>query len=168
MNTRPVRLAPCAAGASPTISTRGCSSPNEGAARPQYGWSANDARRSVATCSRHATSRGQARQTETRASRVGRSGDDVARACTSSEFAAAGVAVVAGSPGQPVPGVTGDEKGSLVSGCASIRPFRIATPRPHCSSRHFVVEKKAAAFPGSGIRRLVVGIDTRPRYLFQP
>jgi hypothetical protein len=37
VNTRPVRLAPCAAGASPTITISGLASPNPGAGRPQYG-----------------------------------------------------------------------------------------------------------------------------------
>ena len=44
MNIRPVRLAPCAAGASPTISTRARGSPNPGTGRPQYSSSRNEAR----------------------------------------------------------------------------------------------------------------------------
>src|SRR5208283_4557612 len=40
VNIRPVRLAPCAAGANPTISSRGRSDPQPGTGRPQYGWSA--------------------------------------------------------------------------------------------------------------------------------
>ena len=62
VNTRPVRLAPCAAGARPRISTRAAGSPKPGIGRPQYVSSANAARFSRATSSRHATSRGQRRQ----------------------------------------------------------------------------------------------------------
>ena len=65
MNIRPVRLAPWAAGARPTITTRASGSPKPGTGRPQYSSSLNAARRSVATCSRHATRRGQARQATT-------------------------------------------------------------------------------------------------------
>ena len=36
VNTRPVRLPPCAAGARPTTSTRAAGSPNPGSGRPQY------------------------------------------------------------------------------------------------------------------------------------
>ena len=53
VNTRPVRLPPLAAGASPTIKysrTRG-THPDTG--RPQYGWSANDFRLVTADSSRH-------------------------------------------------------------------------------------------------------------------
>ena len=35
VNIRPVRFAPCAAGASPTTRMRPCGSPNEGTGRPQ-------------------------------------------------------------------------------------------------------------------------------------
>ncbi len=58
---RPVRLAPWAAGASPTTTMRAAGSPNPGTGRPQYSSSANAARFSVATCSRHCTKRGQRR-----------------------------------------------------------------------------------------------------------
>ncbi len=58
---RPVRLAPWAAGASPTTTMRAAGSPNPGTGRPQYSSSANAARFSVATCSRHCTRRGQRR-----------------------------------------------------------------------------------------------------------
>ena len=61
MKIRPVRFPPCAAGASPTISTRAAGSPNPGTGRPQYASSRNAARFSRATSSRHATSRGHAR-----------------------------------------------------------------------------------------------------------
>ena len=61
VKTRPVRFPPCAAGASPRNSTRASGSPNPGTGRPQYSSSRNDARFSRATCSRHSTSRGQAR-----------------------------------------------------------------------------------------------------------
>jgi hypothetical protein len=40
VNMRPVRLAPCAAGASPTMSSRASGSPNDGTGRAQYSWSA--------------------------------------------------------------------------------------------------------------------------------
>src|SRR3954468_6141051 len=36
VNTRPVRLAPCAAGARPSTRTRASGSPNPGTGRPQY------------------------------------------------------------------------------------------------------------------------------------
>ena len=61
MKTRPVRLPPWAAGASPTSTTRAFPSPKPGTGRPQYSSSANAGRRSFATCSRHATKRGQRR-----------------------------------------------------------------------------------------------------------
>ena len=68
VNTRPVRLAPCAAGASPRTSTRAAGSPKPGIGRPQYSQSRNEARFSRATRSRHSTRRGQARQAVTSAS----------------------------------------------------------------------------------------------------
>ena len=61
MKTRPVRLPPCAAGASPTIRIRPSASPNPGTGRPQYSSSRKRATFSRATSSRHATSRGQRR-----------------------------------------------------------------------------------------------------------
>ncbi len=61
VNTRPVRLAPWAAGASPATSTRAAGSPNPGAGRPQYSSSRYAARFSRATVSRHSTRRGHAR-----------------------------------------------------------------------------------------------------------
>jgi hypothetical protein len=67
---RPVRLPPCAAGASPTINSRAVASPNPGSGRPQYVSSANRATFSCATCSRHATRRGHFLQTTTSASMV--------------------------------------------------------------------------------------------------
>ena len=60
---RPVRLPPCAAGASPRTRTRARGSPNPGTGRPQYGWSAKRATFSRATCSRQATSLGHRRHT---------------------------------------------------------------------------------------------------------
>ncbi len=42
VKTRPVRFPPCAAGASPAISTRACGSPKPGTGRPQYVSSRND------------------------------------------------------------------------------------------------------------------------------
>ena len=62
MNTRPVRLPPWAAGASPTMSRRAAGSPNPGSGRPQYVSPACRATFSRATSSRHATRRGHARQ----------------------------------------------------------------------------------------------------------
>ena len=49
VNTRPVRLAPCAAGARPRIRTRAAGSPKPGIGRPQYSSPANAARFSRAT-----------------------------------------------------------------------------------------------------------------------
>ena len=57
----PVRLPPCAAGASPTIRIRAVGSPNPGSGRPQYVSSRNRATFSRATRSRHSTSRGHRR-----------------------------------------------------------------------------------------------------------
>ena len=62
VNTRPVRFAPCAAGARPRIAIRACGSPKPATGRPQYRSPAYAARFSRATCSRQATSRGQRRQ----------------------------------------------------------------------------------------------------------
>jgi hypothetical protein len=50
VNTRPVRLAPCAAGASPTISRRASASPNPGTGRAQYVSSRYARRFSRPTC----------------------------------------------------------------------------------------------------------------------
>ena len=110
VKTRPVRLAPFAAGASPTIISRGRSAPQPGTGRPQYGWSANERRLVSAICSRHSTNRGQARHTDTSASSC--AGDSTARAIAATCACADATAVraVAGSPGQPVPGGTGESK----------------------------------------------------------
>ncbi len=59
MKTRPVRLAPCAAGASPTITTRASGSPNPSTGRVQYSSPAKRRGGFAAASSRHATSRGQ-------------------------------------------------------------------------------------------------------------
>ena len=121
VKTRPVRLPPFAAGASPTIRALAWGSPNDGTGRPQYGSCLNEARRFVvATDSRQSTSRGQARHTETAASSPVRSVAATASRVTSSAVWATGVAAVAGSPGQPLPGGTGDAKASPVSGCGSV------------------------------------------------
>ena len=107
---RPVRFPPCAAGASPRISTRASSSPHPGTGRPQYCWVREDARLTAATSSRHATSRGQARHTDCRAissSRPPAAAASPASARTPAALVATGVAGVAGSPGQPLPGGTG-------------------------------------------------------------
>ena len=116
VKTRPVRLAPFAAGASPTIIRRGRSAPQPGTGRPQYGWSANDRRLTSATSSRHSTNRGQARHTDTSASSC--AADSAARAIadTCACVDATAVRAVAGSPGQPVPGFTGESKRAPVRG----------------------------------------------------
>jgi hypothetical protein len=108
---RPVRLPPCAAGASPAITTRGAGSPQPATGRPQYGWSANDRRLVVATSSRHSTSRGHARHTETIASNSAGVLAFAASRTTSAASAATGVRRFAGSSGQPVPGGTGLSNG---------------------------------------------------------
>ncbi len=74
----------------------------------------------TATDSRHSTSRGQARQTLTRASSSATSGADRASAATSSGVPATGVSAVAGSPGHPVPGGTGEGNGRPVTGWAQV------------------------------------------------
>src|SRR5699024_1622098 len=65
VNIRPVRFAPCAAGASPTIAIAASGSPKPGTGRPQYSSSRKAARLVCATSSRHSTSRGQAAQSTT-------------------------------------------------------------------------------------------------------
>jgi hypothetical protein len=115
---RPVRLPPWAAGAKPTMSSRGAASPKPGTGRPQYGWLANDRRFVTATSSRQATRRGQARHTDDRAVSSARSVPAASRA-TSGASVATGVASVARSLGQPVPGGGGLGKLSLVPGCAN-------------------------------------------------
>ena len=72
VNTRPVRFAPCAAGARPSTTIRACGSPKPGIGRPQYTSSRYDARFSTATNSRHSTSRGHARHVTTSASSCAR------------------------------------------------------------------------------------------------
>ena len=111
MNIRPVRLVPFAAGASPTSSTSASGSPNEGPGRPQYGWSANEARRpSRATSSRQRTRRGQARHTEIRAWSWGMPSAVAASRRTRAGVVATGVSASAGSPGHPRPAGTGREQ----------------------------------------------------------
>src|SRR5439155_23366220 len=61
VNMRPVRLPPCAAGASPMRTSRAAGSPNPGTGRAQYVHVPNRRTLIRATSSRHATSRGQAR-----------------------------------------------------------------------------------------------------------
>src|SRR5215813_1781227 len=107
VKTRPVRLPPWAAGARPAISTAGRWSPQPGMGRPQYRSPRDDGRLTVATCSRHSTSRGQARQTDCRAISSARVPAPAARARTSAASCATGVEGAAGSSGQPVPGRTG-------------------------------------------------------------
>ena len=104
---RPVLLPPCAAGASPTMRTDGAGSPQPAIGRPQYCSAAKDLRRSAATSSRQATRRGHARHTDCRAVSSGSDAAPDASSRTCSALSATGVAAVAGSPGQPVPGATG-------------------------------------------------------------
>src|SRR5262245_10698170 len=59
---RPVRLPPCAAGASPTISRRALSEPRLGTGLPQYSWSRKRRTFTRATSSRYTVNRGQSRQ----------------------------------------------------------------------------------------------------------
>ena len=84
VNIRPVRLAPCAAGARPTTSTDASGSPKPGTGRAQYVSSRNAARFSTPTSSRHATSRGHARHCGTTASSAARSAAPAAARTTSS------------------------------------------------------------------------------------
>src|SRR5450631_3476612 len=120
VNIRPVRLVPLAAGASPTTRICGSGSPKPGPGRPQYGWSANDARLpSVATLSRHRTSLGQARHTDTAASSSATELASAASRSASRAVLATGEEGVAGSPGQPAPAGTGDPNSSPVTGCGS-------------------------------------------------
>src|ERR1035437_4499945 len=65
VNSRPVRLPPWAAGASPTTRTRAIASPKPGSDVAQYSSRAKRAGGSEAASSRHATSRGQRRQATT-------------------------------------------------------------------------------------------------------
>ena len=120
VNTRPVRLPPCAAGANPTIITRGRDAPQPGIGRPQYGSSANDLRLTTATSSRHSTSRGHARHTDTSASScVDGSDRRRHRRRPAPASRPPRSADVAGSPGQPEPGGTGESNISPVRGWAS-------------------------------------------------
>src|SRR6267378_4102085 len=64
---RPVRLPPCAAGASPTSTSRAAGSPKPGTGRAQYVCSENLRTLTRAASSRQATSRGQARHATMRA-----------------------------------------------------------------------------------------------------
>ena len=75
--------------------------------RPQYGSVAYARRLTRATSSRQATSRGQARHTDTRAVSSARLPAPAASARTCAGPVATGVSGVAGSSGQPVPGGTG-------------------------------------------------------------
>ena len=126
---RPVRLPPCAAGARPTISTRGCSAPQPGTGRPQYGSARKDRRLSAATCSRQATSLAHARQTDCLAASSASVPADAARVRTAPASAATGVADVAGSSGQPLPGNTGPV--TAPSRC----PPATRRCRPECRAR---------------------------------
>src|SRR5450631_2052165 len=122
VNIRPVRLVPLAAGARPTTRIFGSGSPNPGPGRPQYGWSAKDARfPSVATLSRHCTSLGQARHTDTTASSSATDPACPASLSTSGSLCAIAESDRAGSPGQPVQGGTGDSNSSPVTGCGNMR-----------------------------------------------
>src|SRR5215469_15502680 len=59
---RPVRLAPCAAGASPTIKTRAAGSPKEGTGLPQYVQSRKARRRAAAIREQCSRKRGHSSQ----------------------------------------------------------------------------------------------------------
>ncbi len=89
------------------MSTLGASSPHPAIGRPQYASSAKARRRTRATSSRQPTRRGQARQTETRASSSARLAASWASRWTCRASAATGVSGVAGSSGQPLPGSAG-------------------------------------------------------------
>ncbi len=75
---------------------------------PQYGSPAYDFRFSTATRSRHSTSRGQARHTDTSASSWSTDSAASAIAATCAAVSATAVSGVAGSPGQPEPAGTGE------------------------------------------------------------
>src|SRR5690606_9259113 len=62
VKTLPVRLPPCAAGASPTTSRRARGSPNPGTGRPQYVSWRKATRFSRATCRQYVRRRGQRSQ----------------------------------------------------------------------------------------------------------
>ena len=62
MNTRPVRFAPFAAGASPTTSSRARGSPKPGTGRAQYVWPVKRFGTAAAAASRQRTSRAHLRQ----------------------------------------------------------------------------------------------------------
>src|SRR5215472_11827675 len=134
VKTRPVRLPPWAAGARPTISTAGRSSPQPGMGRPQYRSPRDERRLTAATCSRHSTSRGQARHTDCRATSSATVPAPAASARTCAASWATGVAAVAGSSGQPVPGGTGPSgiprPGSAVTGPSPARPGTGPVTRP--------------------------------------
>jgi hypothetical protein len=87
-----------------------------------------DARFCSATCSRHATSRGQAEQTLTRASSSPRSPTSASRR-TSSADAATGVEADAGSSGHPEPGGTGEANFRRTNGWVRrVTPPSMTTP----------------------------------------
>ena len=70
VKSRPVRLPPWAAGASPTTRMRAAGSPNPGNGRAQYRCPEKRAGGLAAASSRHATSRGQRRQATTSAATI--------------------------------------------------------------------------------------------------
>jgi hypothetical protein len=132
VNTRPVRLAPWAAGASPTIISRGRSAPHPGTGLPQYGWSANDRRLVSAICSRHSTNRGQARHTDTSASSCAADSTASAIAVTCAGSDATAVRAVAGSPGHPEPGGTGESNSAPVRGWARVTALLCTNAAGRC------------------------------------
>ena len=78
----------------------------------------------TATSSRHSTSRGHARHTDTSASSSSRVFTASAMATTCAGVSATAVRDVAGSPGQPTPGGTGESNKAPVRGWASFtRPL---------------------------------------------
>jgi hypothetical protein len=130
VNIRPVRFAPLAAGANPTMSRRGYRSPHPGIGLPRYGWSANERRFSRATSSRHFTSRGHARHTEMRAPSSPSDKFGAASVFTSAAVRAIGVVAEATSSGHPVPGGTGEKNSWPVTGCGSDCGVAIEAPPP--------------------------------------
>ena len=155
MKIRPVRLPPCAAGASPTTSTPGSLAPQPAIGRPQYGSSAKDRRFSTATSSRQATRRGQARQTETSASSAAKSRAPAASRRTSPRSRGDRRAVVRRIAGPARPGGTGLANSSPVTGCGSdVMPTPVATVSDQGpgDAVEDVVRRDAAARGGRAVR----------------
>ncbi len=119
VNTRPVRLPPWAAGARPTISTRGRGEPQPGIGLPQYGSPANDRRLAAGDLLAPQPPVADTPGIPTPRRRVQpASGAAAAIVATCPGVDATAVSAVAGSPGQPVPGGTGESKSAAVRGWA--------------------------------------------------